>query len=326
MNELHRARRLLIAGLMTAVTSNVAMAQTPASWPTKPIRLVVPFPAGTGADVVGRLLSDQLAKQLGQPVVVDNKAGAAGMIGAEEVAKSRPDGYTVLMAVNSFMTMNPHIYRKMRYDALKDFSPVMQLTSASYVLITGPASPLRSMNGLIDAAKANPGKIEFASLGAGSATHVIMEHAADLAGIKLHHVPFKTTGLTEVMSGLIPIAFEPIATAVPVVSTGKVRALAVTSPKRASVLPDVPAMSEFLSGFNGDGWHAVVVPAGTPGPIIERLHRELKTIMALPQIQERFASLGLSVVAGTPEELDRTLRSDHAKWGQVIRKASISID
>jgi len=319
-------RRRLLAGLLTSLASLCALAQSPDAWPSKPVRLVVPFPAGTGADVVGRLLGEQLARRLGQPVVIDNRAGAAGMIGAEHVAKSPADGYTVLMAVNSFMTMNPHLYSRMSYDALKDFNPVMQLTSASYVLITGPSSDIRTVADLIRAAKAKPKRIEFASLGAGSATHVIMEHLADLAGIHLHHVPFKTTGLAEVMSGLIPIAFEPIATAVPVVTSGKVPALAVSSPKRSSVLADVPAMSEFLPDFNGDGWHAIVVPAGTPRPIIDRLHKELVAIMAMPQIKDRFAGLGLSIVAGTPSDLDRTLRADHAKWGQVIRKSGITID
>jgi tripartite-type tricarboxylate transporter receptor subunit TctC len=248
------------------------------------------------------------------------------MIGAENVARSAPDGYTAMLAVNSFMTMNPHLYKKMGYDALKDFTPVMRLTSASYVLITGPNSEFKSVADVVRVAKTKPGQVDYASLGAGSATHVIMEHMADLADVKLNHIPFKTTGLTEVMAGMIPFAFEPIATAVPVVNGNRVRALAVSSPSRSTVLPNVPAMSEFLPGFNGDGWHAVVMPARTPSAVVERLHKELVSIMALPQIRERFAGLGLSVVAGTPAELDSTLRADYAKWGQVIKKAQIALE
>lgn len=322
-------KKRLVLMAFTAIAAGVAItshAQAPSTYPSKTIRFVVPFPAGTAPDVIARILGDHMAKNMGQPVMVDNRPGAAGMIGADNVAKSSADGYTVFMAVNSILAINPHVYAKSPYNARTDFAGVTQLTLASYALISTPSFPVSSVADLVAQAKAQPGKIAYASPGVGSAPHVIMEQLNAMSGTSMNHVPFKTTGLTEVMAGQVPVSFEPIATAVPMIKSGKVRALAVTSPKRMAVLPEVPAVAETLTGFDGDGWHGVMVHAQTPKPIITRLHSEVTRALRLPDVQQKLTDLGLTIVGNSPEEFDRVIRQDYDRWGRVVKAANIRLD
>ncbi len=318
---------------LLGVAAGVALLTAPAysqapdsSYPSRPLRFVVPFPAGTAPDVIARVLGEQMQRGLGQAVIIDNRPGAAGIIGADYVAKSPPDGYTLFMAVNSIVAINPHVYAKLPYDAQKDFAPVTQLTLASYALITNPSVAATSVPELIALAKARPGTLDYASPGIGSGPHVITALFGTMAGVDMHHVPFKTSGLQEVVAGIVPVSFEPIATAVPMIKAGKVRALAVSSPRRLAALPDVPPVGDTLRGFDGDGWHGVLVPAKTPGAIVLKLNTELVRIVNLPEVRQRLSDLGLTVVGGTPEAFDGVLKSDYERWGRVVKAAKISVE
>ncbi len=322
------SRRIIALSLVAAgMAASSALAQNPAgTYPGKAVRFVVPSPAGTAPDVLARVLGDQLSRRLGQPVVVDNRPGAAGIIAADHVAKSAPDGYTLFMAINSILTITPHVYSKISYNAKTDFAGVTQLTLASYALIASPSFPARTVAQLNQLARDKPGEVAYASPGVGSAPHVIMEQMNAMANVRMNHIPFKTTGLTEVMGGQVPVSFEPIATAVPAIASGKVQALAVTSPGRLPVLPDVPAIAESVPGFNGDGWHGVMVPAKTPKPIVARLHAEFTQILQVPEVRQRLTDLGLVIVGNSPEEFERVMHHDHERWGRVVKAADIKLD
>lgn len=296
------------------------------TYPNTNLKIVVPFPAGTAPDVLARVLGEHLQRSWGKPVVVDNRPGAAGIIGADHAAKSAPDGHTLFMAVNSIVSINPHVYRKLPYDSRRDFTPVTQLTWAPYALVTAPGFEARTIDELVSLAKTRPDAINYATPGVGSGPHVIMALFSTMAGIRLHHVPFKTTGLTEIMGGQVEVSFEPIATAVPMIQTGKVRALAVSSPRRLAALPELPAIAERYAGFNGDGWHGIMVPAQTPPEAVETLHLELTRILRLPDVVQRFEDLGLTVVGNTPTEFAAMLEQDYTTWGKVVRNAGISIE
>ena len=268
-------RQLLSAAACTALAAWTGGASAQDPWPSKPIRFVVPFAAGVSPDVVARIISDPLSRALGQPVVVDNRAGAAGIIGADIAAKSPPDGYTIFMAVNSIMGVNPNVYTKLPYDTFHDFTPITQVAIVPYVLITGPRQPYNSLTDLIDKAKAHPKSIEYGSLGVGSGPHVVMEMMNNMARIQMLHVPYKGSPLQDVLAGQIPLAFETATTAVPLIKTGKAKALAITSPRRSPALPDVPTVAELLPGYDGDGWQGIYAPAKTPKPIVDRLNLEI---------------------------------------------------
>ena len=265
-----------------------------------------------------------MAKALGQPILVENKPGAAGNIASDFVAKSPSDGHTIFLGINSIFCINPHIYPKLPFDALKDFAPISQLSRASYALIVKPDFPARSLAELIALARAQPGKLDYASSGVGSASHVITELLGQLAGVQMMHIPFTTTGLTEVMGGQIPFSFEPIFTAVPNIQSGRVRALAVSSPRRLPALPDVPAVAETYPGYDGDGWHGVFAPARCPRPIVQRYYTEIGRALKVAEVTKRLTDFGLVIVGGTPEQFDLTLRSDFDKWGRVTRASKIT--
>lgn len=319
-----KRRSLLLSAAAAPLLPRVAAAQQAPNWPTKPIRFVCASPAGTAPDVIARLLSEPLARSIGQPIVVENKPGAAGNIGADFVSKSPADGHTIFMGINSIFCINPHIYPKLPFDALKDFAGVTQLSRASYALIVAPNHPAQSLADLMAMARDEPGKMDYASSGIGSASHVITELLGQLAGAQMTHIPFQTTGLTEVISGLVPFAFEPIFTAVPNIQAGRVRALAVSAPRRLPSLPDVPAAAETYAGYDGDGWHGVLVPAKTPRPMVERLNAEVLKAVRLPEVTRRLTDFGLVIVGNSPEQFDATIRSDHEKWGKVARVAKIT--
>lgn len=295
-------------------------------WPDRPIKVIVPFAAGVSPDVVTRIISEPLGRALGQPIVIDNRAGAAGIIGAEVAAKSPGDGYTLFMTVNSIMGVNPNVYTKLPYDTFRDFAPVTQVALVPYVLITGPNQPDASLKDLFARAKAKPGSVDYGSLGIGSGPHVVMEMMNNMAGIQMVHVPYKGSPLSDVMAGQMPLAFEPATTAIPLIKSGKLRALAVTSKKRSTALPDVPAVAELLPGYDGDGWQGFYVPAATPKDIVARFNTEIVKVLGLPEVQRKLIDLGLQPVGSSIEAFAEVSRDEYAKWGKIAKANNIRIE
>jgi tripartite-type tricarboxylate transporter receptor subunit TctC len=307
--------------LSTALTAaGPAAAQ---AWPSRPVKVIVPFPAGTSPDIVARHMTQKLNERTGQPFVVENRAGAGGAIGAEAAARAAPDGYTVFFMVNSIVTMNQFIYKKLPYDPVKDFAPVAMVAGVPYVLLAHKDFRAKTLQELIAAAKAKPGSIDYASAGIGGAGHIIMELMSSLAGIQLTHIPFKADGLNAVIGGQVPLMLQPTTTAVAQVRSGALIALGTTGTKRLPMLPDTPTIAEIVPGFAADGWQGVMVPAGTPPAVITRLNREINAILALPETAERFAGLGIQPWTSTPEQMQAQISGDIVKWGKVIREARI---
>jgi tripartite-type tricarboxylate transporter receptor subunit TctC len=310
-------------GLLTAV-STAAMAQT--NYPTRPIRIITPVGPGVAPDIMARLYADQLSRSLGQPVTVENKTGASGNIGAQFVAKAPPDGYTIFYAYNQIPTMNPHLFTKLGYDPVRDLAPVTQTLSTAYVLLGNNDFPAKDLAGVLDHARAHPGKVAYASYGPGTAGHLIVEIIQDSAQVKMLHVPYRQGALTDVMGGQVSMLFEPFPSGVPFAKSGKVRALAVTSNERVAELPDVPAMNEVLPGINLVGWQGVWVTAGTPPEIIARLNSEFVRITRLPEMQKRIAELASTPMGNTPQEMSAAIERESLQWGSVIKAKKITLD
>lgn len=325
MFKISSLRPWLIAPVLLVAAAQ-ALAQGAAAYPNKPIRIIVPFAAGISPDVVARILGDKLAQAWGQPVVIDNKPGASGMIGAEAAAKSAPDGYTLLMSVTAIMSMNPHIYSKMGYDPLKDFKPVSHILNVPFVVIAAPNKPISSMADLIGAAKKDPGAIDYASLGAGSHSHVAVEWLMNQTGIKLNHVPYKASPAADVMSGMVSLYFDPIVTAIPLVAAQKVKALAISTLQRSPALPNVPAISETVPGFDTYAFQGIYAPAGTPDAIVNKLNAELVRIVRLPDVQKKLTDFGYLPVGSSVEAFRKLGEEDHARYGKVIRDNGIRLD
>ncbi len=326
MNPHRRISSLAVAGIfgVAALAPMSALAQ--ATYPNKPIRIVVPFPAGTSPDVVARLFADRMAQGLGQPLMIDNRVGAAGMIAAENVARSAPDGYSLLWSVNSLSAFNPHLYAKLPYDALKDFAPVSQVVKVPYFLIARTTLEANNAGELAAYTRTRPGQLNWASSGVGTGPHVVMEYLSSMSGLKGTHVPFKTTGLAEIMSGQMDYSFEASTTAVGAIKSGRVKALGISSSARSPILPDVPAIGESVNGFEAEGWQGVLAPAGTPRPIIEKLNAELVRVANLPEIQQRLKDMVLTPLGTPVADFERLYRDDYEKWGKVIRSANIRVE
>lgn len=321
------SRRTVLERLGAAALALAAMPLfAQGKWPEKPIKLIVPFAAGVSPDVVSRIIAEPLGRALGQPVVIDNRAGASGIIGAEAAAKSPGDGYTLFMAVNSIVGINPNVYTKLPYDTFRDFAPVTQVAQVPYVLITGPNQPDKSLKDLLARAKLKAGSVEYGSLGVGSGPHVVMEMMNNMASIQMVHVPYKGSPISDVMAGQVPLAFEPATTAIPLVKSGKLRALAVTSKKRSPSLPDVPAVAELLPGYDGDGWQGFYMPAATPKDIVARLNTEIVKILGQQDVKNKLAELGLQPVGNSVEEFTKVTRADFEKWGKIAKANNIRID
>ncbi|MGD9945413.1 MAG: Bug family tripartite tricarboxylate transporter substrate binding protein [Burkholderiaceae bacterium] len=327
---LNRGRRALALAACTLVAGAAAFAHGTAaaqpaadSYPARPVKVIVPFPAGTSPDIVIRLLSQKLQERLGQPFVIENRAGAGGSIGASAAALAAPDGYTLFFMVNSIVTMNQFIYKKLPYDPVKDFVPVSLVAAVPYVLLAHKDFPAKSLRELIALAKSKPRDINYASMGVGGAGHVIMELMSSEAAIQLMHIPYRADGLAAVAGGQVPLIFQPTTTAVSQIKTGNVIGLATTSPKRLALLPDVPSIAEVLPGFAADGWQGMLAPAGVPAPVIDKLNKALTAILAQPDIVERFSSLGIVPWPSTPQQMQATINADTAKWGKVIKDANI---
>ena len=295
-------------------------------YPTRPIRLIVPSAAGGGTDFTARTLAQQLSVSLGQTLVVDNRAGAAGNIGVETAAKSTPDGYTLVMPITSF-PINPHLYPKLPFDTVKDFSPVVLASSAPLLLVVHPSVNARSVNELIALAKAKPGQLNYANSGNGTTAHLAGELLKKMAHVDLVSVPYKGGGpaVLDLVAGRVHVYFSTIPAALTQAQAGKLRALAVTTSKRVPILPDMPTVGESgLPGFDVVGWFGIFAPAGTPRGVIARLNKDSNDALRQPEIQQRFATQGLIPGGGTPEVLGNFLKTEIAKWGALIKEAHIA--
>jgi tripartite-type tricarboxylate transporter receptor subunit TctC len=313
-----------LALVLLGLCSFCAQAQSP--YPSKFVRLVIPFPAATSPDVVMRLVGPQLGAMWGQQVVIENRVGAAGNIGAGAVASAAPDGYTLLYTVNSVICANPHLYSKMSFDPMKAFVPISLVANLGYVLIGKNDLPAKDMRELIAYAKANPGKLSYSSSGVGVGTHIVMELLLSATGTKMLHVPMNTPATAAVFQGETDLTMSPYTTGIPAAKSGKARGFGVTLAKRTETLPDVPAIAETVPGYVGDAWHGLLAPAGTPQAIVDKIAADTAKVLAMPEVRDKLAGIGLEAVGNTPAEFAAIVRKDHEKWGKVIRDANIKLD
>jgi tripartite-type tricarboxylate transporter receptor subunit TctC len=321
------SRRFFLALLAALPVMHLAQAQAP--WPSKPIRMIVPLAAGSAVDNAARIVAQKMSQNLGQSIVIDNRPGAAGLIGAGEVAKAAPDGYTLGGFNDSIMTMLPNMNAKMPWDILKDFDPVSLVATVEWGLVVNADAPEKTAADLIAAAKKDPGKLNYGSGGNGSPQHIAMALFASQAGVQMKHVPYK--GATQAAMGVagkeVDAAFQGIATVSSLIKAGKVRLVGVTTPKRMPQFPDVPTVSESgLPGFEFNSWFALMAPAGTPKDITHRLATEIQRALADPEVREKLNAQGLTPRGSTPEELGTAMRAQLAKYGALIRQNNITAD
>jgi len=311
---------LLVLGLSLSVS-----AQT---WPARPLRLVVPFPAGGATDILARALSQELSKKLGQSIVVDNKPGAGGTIGALAGAQAAPDGYTLLLTTSSTHSIGPAINPRIPYNAETDFTPIVYVASSPQVILVPLTSPAKNLREFIDHARKNPGRLNYASSGNGTISNLSTENFKAQSGTFLVHIPYRGTGLSiaDLISGKVDVLFDSIVSGMPHVRDGKLRALAVTSPKRSALAPELPAVSEVLPGFESVTWFGVFGPRGLPPEIVARVNQAVNAALAEPELKERFARLGAETTGGTPQAFATVVRSESAKWKKVITERKITAD
>ena len=309
--------RALVAGAFACTAVSGAHAQ---SYPAKPVRAIIPAPAGGGIDTVGRAVSQKLAEALGQPFVPDNRPGAGTMIGSELTAKAPPDGHTLLFMTNSH-AINAALQKNLKYDPVKDFSEVSLLSISHYVVVVHPSVPAKSVRELVDLARKRPGELHFASAGANSATHLAGELFAYMAKVKLTHVPYKGggPGTTDLVGGHVQIMFNNFTLVGGLVKQGRLRALAVTSPKRSPLLPELPTVSESgVPGYESGAWYGALLPAGTPAAIVATLNREMVKAIRSPDVRDRLAAEGAEVIGSTPAEFAAHLRKDIERWRKLV--------
>jgi tripartite-type tricarboxylate transporter receptor subunit TctC len=315
----------MLTRLFACLAFACACAGAQGNWPTRPVKMVVPFPAGGPTDVMTRALSDKLSHALGVPVVVENKPGAGGTIGADFVAKSAPDGYTLVMATGSTHSVGPYL-GKVPYDPQKDFTPVIYVGYATNILLVSPVLGVNNVRELIDLAKKNPGKLNYSTSGIGSVAHLTSEMFAAQAGIKLTHVPYKGTqqSIPDLASGQVALLFDNVMTAKPHVDSKRLKGIAISSRQRSSIVPDIPTVSESgLPGFDSWNWFGIFGPANTPQPVVERVNAEMNRILTDPAIKERFYMLGFEITGGTPAEFSAVAQSEAQRWSRVIREANV---
>ncbi len=314
-----------LLGLLAIGLSLSVSAQT---WPSKPIRLVVPFPAGGATDILSRALSQELTKKLGQSIVVDNKPGAGGTIGALAGAQATPDGYTLLLTTSSTHSIGPAINPRIPYNAEADFTPIVYVASSPQVILVPLTSPAKNLREFIDHARKNPGRLNYASSGNGTISNLSTENFKALSGTFLVHIPYRGTGLSiaDLISGKVDVLFDSIVSGMPHVRDGKLRALAVTSPKRSALAPELPAVSEVLPGFESVTWFGVYGPRGLPPEIVNKVNQAVNAALAEPELKERFARLGAETTGGTPQQFASLVKAESAKWKKVITERKITAD
>ena len=319
------SRRAVVAALLV-LSTGTAVAQ---AWPAKPIRIVVPFPAGGSTDIVGRLLADKLSQSLGQAVVVDNRAGAGGTSGSDVAAKSAPDGYTFLLGTSSTHAIAPALYPKLAYDPVKDFAPVSLLGTATILMVVHPSVPAKSVAEFVALAKAKPGAMMFGSTGNGSVSHLTAEYFKSLAGIDMQHVPYKgdTPMTLDLVAGRVQVAFGTAVAFLPQVQAGKLNALAVTDARPSPVAPQLPTVAASgLPGFEALQWFGMLAPAGTPREIVARVNADVGKALQQPDVQEKLKGLGMQIVGGPPEQFGSFMRAEAGKWAKIVKDSGAKVD
>ncbi len=317
--------RLLLVLFISTLTPIFASAQ---SWPQKPIRMVIPYPPGGPTGVMGRLVATKLPELLGQPVIVDNKPGASGQMGAAEVAKAAPDGYTFLTNA-SIHVINPHVYSKPMVDPIREFTPVALIGVVPLVMVVPPMQPAKDVKEFIAWARANPGKVNFASASSASAQHLAGEHFKQVTGIDMQHVPYNGSGpaLADLVGGHVQLMFDSLPSSMSFIRSGKLKALGASSSKRLAVLPDVPTLIEAgVPDFDLTTWYGVWAPAGTPKDIVARMNAEIVRLVVMPDMKEKLAGLGVEASAFTPEQFAAFNRTEYERWGRIVRAANIKLD
>jgi tripartite-type tricarboxylate transporter receptor subunit TctC len=317
--------RALAVFFLTLLALPPAFAQ---EFPSKRLTIIVPFPAGSPADVRARIIATHLAPRLKQPVIVDNRPGAAGNIGAQLVAKSKADGYTLLYANNGQIVINPHLYRDPGFDGVKDFAPVTQLVSIPWVLIANADLPAKSVAELIALAKARPGKLSYASSGVGTPQHVLGEQFEKVAGVDMLHVPYKGENLSvnDLLNGQIAVMFGTPVSTLPLIKANKVKVLGVSALKRIRSLPQTPTLAETLPGFESMGWSVIAVPAATPANIVALLHKHITEIMLLPEIKDKEEAAGYEVIANSPAQTAAMIKEESARYAKLIAELKLRVE
>ena len=321
-------KKVFLDGICALALTAVAAGAAAQQYPAKPVRFVVPAVAGGPNDIQARMLGEKLSQRLGQPFIVENRGGANGNIGMEFVAKSPPDGYTIVLVTVGTWAVSPSLY-KLSFDTVRDFAPILQVSTSPAVLVVHPSVAARSVNELIALAQAKPGKLNYGSSGVGGLGHISGELFCLMTGTKMTHVPYKSSApsLNDVVAGQIEVLFNNAIATVPFIKSGRLRALAVTSLKRMQVLPELPTLDEAgVKGYDNSSWSAIGAPAGTPKEIIAKLNSEVNQILRLPDIQEKSLASGAEIIGGTPEQFTEYLKSEIAKFARVVREAKISAE
>jgi tripartite-type tricarboxylate transporter receptor subunit TctC len=298
------------------------------TYPSRPVKLIVPFPPGGPTDVQARIVAIEMSKTLGQQIVVDNRAGAGGNIGTEAAATATPDGYTVLFATGGTHGINPSLYKKVPYDAVKDFDPVVFISTSPNVFVANPKFPANTIAELIAYAKNNPGKVNYASAGIGTTTHMSAELLRSMTGIDIVHIPYRGSApaMTDVMGGQVGLMVDGLPSAMPLIKAGKIKALAVTSVARAGSAPQIPTVAETVPGFVTTAWFGFVVPKGTPKEAIQKLNAEANRALQSDMVKQRYAELGADPVGGSPEDLGRQIASELKRWAEVVKATGAHVD
>jgi tripartite-type tricarboxylate transporter receptor subunit TctC len=326
---MQRTTRRTLLGAALAAPLLPAAARAQAWSPARPMRFVVPFPPGGATDVVARILAERMQATLGQPVTVENRTGAGGNVGVENVVRAAPDGYSILMGTTGTLTINQHLYSNMTFNPANDLAGISMAFATDHVVIVNPAVPAQTLQELVALLKARPGQLSFGSGGNGSSTHLVPELFKLVARVDMQHVPYRGSApaLNDTVAGNVQIMLDQLPSALPMIQADRVRALAVTGPRRSALLPNVPTMAE--AGFpeaQATSWGAVMAPSGTPAPVIERLNAVIRDALAEPATQQRLAAAGADAVSSTPAELAATMRSETEKWGRVVREARITVN
>ena len=315
-------KRIAIVALLAVAMGASALAQT---FPAKPVRIVVAFPAGGGVDIVARLLAPKLAEAWGQQVIVDNRAGASGVIGTEFAARSAPDGHTLLMGTLGNLSVNPHLIAKMPVDPLRDFAPITQVVAVHFVLVAHPSLPARNITELITLARSRPGEINYSSSGPGGAPHLAGELFKSIAKVNLVHVPYKGSApsFQDLLGGQVSLTFDSLVQALPYVRDKRLNALAVLGAARSPLLPEVPTVAESLPSYELTNWFGLVAPAAAPRAIVGKIHADVVKVLQDAGVSEKLSAMGATAVGNTPEQFGRAMRADSEKWGRLIREANI---
>ena len=329
LDAVMKRRTVLAAAAAACALSLAPLAAHAQAFPTKPITIVVPFSAGGTTDILARVVGQYMSKDLGQPVIVDNRAGAGGNIGAQNVARAAADGYTLLMGTVGTHAINQSLYKKMAFDPIKDFAPLTRVALVPNLLVANPGQPFKNVKELVAYAKANPGKVTFGSSGSGSSIHLSGEMFQQMAGVEMQHIPYKgsSPAVTDLLGGQIAVMFDNMPSAIGHVKAGKLRPLAVTTPKRSPALPDVPTIAEAgVPGYAATSWFGLLAPANTPAPVLAKLNAAILKALADPDVKKKMAEQGAEPYGEKPEQFAEFIRSETAKWGKIVKQSGATAD